>query len=478
MLRVLPLEMPNLRHIFSLSFGCLALCATSSYASDITLESLFAPEKTPSFAPAVRFFKQSGSVNQIERVTLSYFSDSDCSASIGTTYSTPNDESAIPFQLNGSAPFSLNSHSAYIVATNQSSIPTPETSVGSVLVKFSTLNDTYSANFAPTLAQCNNNGNCCVPISCSSTSETCINTLMPQQPFTFDNTPIVPPTVEVSFYPATFVDVNTPTPITLTLTNPNLLPATLSAPLVNNLPTNLFVATTPNASTTCTGGVVSASPSDVFFSLNHSAQIPPNSSCTVTVDVSSSIPEAYTNALGVGVLTTTNGSNTNSSSDNLVVGGVFPAPYCTIAIANGVEPITFVGLQDLSNVTSSVIGGTALENFLNISPTATITPSNQYALSLRGNTDGNFTNYFTVFFDWDHSGTFSSPGINIGSITNSAGSSPTISNLITIPGNATPGYTRMRVVKVYNPSIEYPEDPCATYGYGQAEDYLVLVSQP
>ncbi len=46
--------------------------------------------------------------------------------------------------------------------------------------------------------------------------------------------------------------------LTITLSNANLAPATLTAPLTDTLPPGLVIATPPNASTTCGVGVVTA----------------------------------------------------------------------------------------------------------------------------------------------------------------------------------------------------------------------------
>jgi len=102
-----------------------------------------------------------------------------------------------------------------------------------------------------------------------------------------------------------------------------------------------------------------------------------------------------------------------------------------------------------------------------------VTVGSNYTLTVRGNTCGNWSNGFTVHFDWDGDGTFDE-AINIGVITNSDGTVTTISTDITIPTNYNYyGPTRMRVMKRYD---AYPTDPCQTGGgFGQAEDYTINI---
>jgi hypothetical protein len=103
-----------------------------------------------------------------------------------------------------------------------------------------------------------------------------------------------------------------------------------------------------------------------------------------------------------------------------------------------------------------------------------------YPLILEGNTNGNHTDTFTVFIDWNKNGNFTDEGemYLAGSIVNSTGTDgqQAITN-ITIPLGST-GNKRMRVIK-QRTSTEtpvWPQDPCGTYEYGQAEDYTLEVT--
>lgn len=284
-----------------------------------------------------------------------------------------------------------------------------------------------------------------------------------------------PPTAAVAFSP-TSVASGVSSTLTITLSNPNSTALTLSADLVDTLPTGLSVAATPNESTTCTGGAgVGAVASGATVTLGTGAQIPANGSCTVKADVQAAAAGSFTNTLAAGALQTNGGNNAAAASDNLVVTGTFPAPYCTVTYGSDVEPITSVVFTGINNTSSATVNGTpALENFTAVSGGA-VAPRGGYQITLKGNSAGNYQNFYRVYFDWNHDGVFAedgSEGYDAGSITNSTGTdTKTTGTLVIVPPNAKPGLTRMRVVKSYG---SYG-DACGDNGFGQSEDYTVLV---
>ena len=153
------------------------------------------------------------------------------------------------------------------------------------------------------------------------------------------------------------------------------------------------------------------------------------------------------------------------------------ANICAPTFSQNVEPICrvqFAGIDNSSN--NTVNGSPALQDFTGTVAAAQVTGGSTYTISVRGNTDGNFTNYFTVFFDWNNDGTFDLPGTQIGSITNNGNCTAAATTNITVPINAVGGISRMRIVKDYATSAVYPAAPCGAYDYGQAEDYLVNVT--
>ncbi|HEY0231558.1 MAG TPA: GEVED domain-containing protein, partial [Dokdonella sp.] len=157
----------------------------------------------------------------------------------------------------------------------------------------------------------------------------------------------------------------------------------------------------------------------------------------------------------------------------------FPEPYCTRAFTNAVEPITHVALFNIDNTTGAAVGGTpADEDFTAI--VGNLHPGSTYAVSMSGNSDGNFTNYYRLYVDWNHDGVFNedaSERYEIGSIVNSTGvDGKSVASPLLIPLDALTGQTRMRAVKKYNdPGAACSGTDASGTSYGQAEDYTVNV---
>jgi len=93
--------------------------------------------------------------------------------------------------------------------------------------------------------------------------------------------------------------------LTIRLDNPNAAPLT-GAAFTDTLPTGLVVATTPNAATTCAGGVVVANPSGTSVRLS-GGTVPAAGFCTVSVDILSNISGSYDNVIPASGVTTVEG---------------------------------------------------------------------------------------------------------------------------------------------------------------------------
>jgi len=174
------------------------------------------------------------------------------------------------------------------------------------------------------------------------------------------------------------------------------------------------------------------------------------------------------------IITCTNSGLSTTSASVQVTMNPFTACYCTPAFPGNVEPITLVNFAGINNTTSATLNGTpALEDFTSM--TANVTQGNSYPITLKGNTDGGFTNYFSVFIDFNQNGSLSDPGesFNIGTIANSTGvDAVELIGNITIPFASTPGVTRMRVIKLFGGFAA----SCNAAGYGQAEDYSIDIT--
>ncbi|MFY8009709.1 MAG: GEVED domain-containing protein, partial [Flavobacterium sp.] len=159
----------------------------------------------------------------------------------------------------------------------------------------------------------------------------------------------------------------------------------------------------------------------------------------------------------------------------------FPAPYCgPIAFTTNVEPITlveFAGINNSSTATAAVASG-AHENYTAVF--GSVVAGSSYTITLKGNTDGNYTNRFMVFADWNQDGDFADANeayTITQTILNSTGVDAVFATqLLTVPGSALAGNTRMRVKKIFG-TTNYT-DPCLGAAYGQVEDYSLTVTVP
>ncbi|NJK34669.1 MAG: hypothetical protein HC919_06770 [Oscillatoriales cyanobacterium SM2_2_1] len=129
--------------------------------------------------------------------------------------------------------------------------------------------------------------------------------------------------VTKSFSPTTIAAGN-PTTLTLTLSNPLTNPVTGSdvtgLALTDTFPANLIVANPPNASTSCTSGAVTAVAGANSVALGGGSLLR-GASCTVTVNVTSTVAATLTNTVPLGSVTTTQGfTNTVEATANLTIG--------------------------------------------------------------------------------------------------------------------------------------------------------------
>ena len=152
----------------------------------------------------------------------------------------------------------------------------------------------------------------------------------------------------------------------------------------------------------------------------------------------------------------------------------FPEPYCNVTFPSGIEPITRVVFAGIDN-TSPASGGPALQDFTAI--TGAVEAGETLDLRVEGNTAGNYSTPVRAYVDWNRNGVLDDPGesYTIGTLQSSTGiDGKFVSAPVAVPAGATPGPVRMRVVKRYST----PGDACNSAGYGQAEDYTVVVAGP
>jgi len=124
-----------------------------------------------------------------------------------------------------------------------------------------------------------------------------------------------------------------------------------------------------------------------------------------------------------------------------------------------------VELNEMSNATGND-GGYA--DYTNL--TATVSRGAEQTIYVScGFSGSSYTEYWHVWIDWDHSGTFDT---NEEMVSGSSSSADKLNATFTVPSDAQLGTTRMRVTMKYNSAA----DPCETFSYGEVEDYTINVS--
>ncbi len=235
------------------------------------------------------------------------------------------------------------------------------------------------------------------------------------------------PTLSKAFSPAT-VDAGDTSILTITLINPDDTDATLTAPLIDTLPSGVVVAAIPNASTTCSGGTVTAVAGGSTVTLSTGSIIPDNGSCTVTVNVTAAVAGSYFNSLAAGALQTNNGNNAAPAIATLTVIPIITpalskAFYPTIIKAGGTSTLTITlsnptnmvatlteplidtlpsGMEIYGDASTTCIGGTLTaevgETTVTLSAGATIPANGSCKITIRVTADkpGNYTNLLVV----------------------------------------------------------------------------------
>ena len=156
-------------------------------------------------------------------------------------------------------------------------------------------------------------------------------------------TALVPASISKQFSPNPIL-VNGTSTLTFAITNPNPDNQLTNVAFSDTYPANLVNETPANASTTCTGGTVTAVDDGGSISLS-GATIAGGGSCTVQVDVTSVVVGSYANTSGAVTADIVGGTDT--ASDTLVVEPVRPAISLLKQVSStGAAPwTTFVGVN-------------------------------------------------------------------------------------------------------------------------------------
>ncbi|HEX4427580.1 MAG TPA: hypothetical protein VH079_19420, partial [Terriglobales bacterium] len=162
---------------------------------------------------------------------------------------------------------------------------------------------------------------------------------------------VAPPSLAKAFTPSLIAPNGTST-LTFTAANPAANTVTLlGVAFTDNLPAGIVVASPNNLTGSC-GGTLGATAGTGTISLS-GGSIPANVACTVSVDVTSSTPGAYTNT--TSAITSTSGGTGNTAAANFSVG---LAP--SISKAFGTSTISLGGSTSLTFTIANSNTNTAL----------------------------------------------------------------------------------------------------------------------
>lgn len=164
----------------------------------------------------------------------------------------------------------------------------------------------------------------------------------------------------------------------------------------------------------------------------------------------------------------------------ILVGASGYAQYCTSnATSSADDLISNVVLngasQNISNSSGSACA--TYTDFTSLTP-ADLLPTASYTLTITmSSCGGNWTKMTEAYIDYNQDQDFDDPGETIGFTTASSAVPFTASINFTVPANATPGSTRMRLVCEETGSAANIF-ACGTYTWGETEDYTVLIIPP
>ena len=153
-------------------------------------------------------------------------------------------------------------------------------------------------------------------------------------------------------------------------------------------------------------------------------------------------------------------------------GACFEQPYCIPELNAADEWIAMVRIDTFENLTQGTAKGYG--NFSGAIDPIIVEQGSSFELTLAPGYPGanSFDEYFTVWADWDHNGSFSSNEIIYSS---AEGTKTMIGTTIAIPESSELGITRLRIGM-----RNFPDDnPCPFGGnrFGEIEDYCIDIRE-
>ena len=172
-------------------------------------------------------------------------------------------------------------------------------------------------------------------------------------------------------------------------------------------------------------------------------------------------------------LTTTNafGSDSETKANYIIVNVSGATPIAAACIPNTIDGSLGFGITNVTFNTLNINTGNAIEGYTDLTCSQTTVFAGQsYNISITHASPT--THNCAAWIDYNNDGVFNSTSELIVSSSSSLGTSGSV----TIPSNATLNTPlRMRVIADYD--LNPDPTPCDDPGYGQAEDYTIIVEQ-
>lgn len=141
--------------------------------------------------------------------------------------------------------------------------------------------------------------------------------------------------------------------------------------------------------------------------------------------------------------------------------------YCSAsALSESYEKIARIQFNTIDNSSSGTAGYEDFKNILTV-----VESGSGYAFTATISHPPYDQDQIMVWIDFNHDGDFEDTGEQV--FSSPVGTGPH-STTITIPSNASPGMTRMRV-RLHDSGLQPNLTPCGDSGYGQVEDYSVMI---
>ncbi|MFC2100635.1 GEVED domain-containing protein [Bacteroidota bacterium] len=151
--------------------------------------------------------------------------------------------------------------------------------------------------------------------------------------------------------------------------------------------------------------------------------------------------------------------------------------YCICSATSGsYEDLTNVTISNLNNTSTVPASGSMYTDFTSTVAPAQLAPGVTYPVSITSDFavyTTQYTCWVNMFIDYNRDGVFDPVSeLAFGSTTTS---SNTVTGTVTVPWNANPGLTMMRVV-LRESGTQANTGPCGTYTWGETEDYYVSLA--